>query len=112
MKKLNRVKKYQEFQEIFDTKQFKRNDFYKVFYRKNEKGFERYGIVVTKKAGIAVIRNKIKRQLRMMIDGITDYSKSLDIIILITNNYNLNKFEDSKNELETLLSSIRRENEK
>ena len=84
MKKINRVKKYQEFQEILNKHVFLKDNLFKVYFRKNEYGFERYGLLVTKKNGIAVIRNKIKRQVRTIIDKVSDYSKSLDVIVVVS----------------------------
>ncbi len=112
MKKINRVLKYREFQEILDKHNFKKNDLFKIYFRKNEYGFERYGLLVTKKNGIAVIRNKIKRQVRMVIDKVSDYSKSLDVIVVVSKRYDVNQFEENKKELTTLLSQVRSEYEK
>ena len=112
MKKINRVKKYREFHEIFDKRVCKRSNLFTIYYRKNDYGFERYGLLVTKKNGIAVTRNKIKRQVRMMIDKVSDYSKPLDVIVVVSKRYDINQYTENENELTTLLSRIRSENEK
>ncbi len=112
MKKINRVLKYQEFQEILDEHVFKKNDLFKVYFRKNKYGFERYGLLVTKKNGIAVTRNKIKRQVRTVIDKVSDYSKSLDVIVVVSKRYDINQFKENEKELTTLLSQVRSEYEK
>lgn len=112
MKKINRVLKYQEFQEILNSHILKRNDLFKIYYRENEYGFERYGLLVTKKNGIAVTRNKIKRQVRTVIDKVSDYSKSLDVIVVVSKRYDINQFKENEKELTTLLSQVRSEYEK
>jgi len=111
MKKVNRVLKYPEFQEILHGNNFKNSEDFAVYYRKNDFNFERYGILVTKKNGIAVIRNKIKRQVRMMIDQVSDYSLSLDVIVVVKKKYNTLNFKQNETELTSLLSTIRSINE-
>lgn len=108
MKKNYRVKKYREFRNIIENKQFVRSENFIVYFQKNESDFERYGLMVTKKnCGIAVRRNKIKRQVRMMIDEATDYTKSLDVVVYVTRKYDVENFEKNKNELLAIISSIR-----
>lgn len=109
MKKVNRVKKYREFQEILNGRNFKRSNIFKIYYRKNDYGFERYGLLVTKRNGIAVIRNKIKRQVRTIVDQASDYSKALDVIVVVTKRYDTNQFSENEKELASLLQEIRSE---
>lgn len=111
MKKKNRVLKYQEFQEILNNKNFINGNVFAVYYKKSDLNFERYGLLVTKKNGIAVIRNKIKRQVRMMIQNITDYSLSLNFIIVVKRNYDIGKYKENEQELIDIISSIRSSNE-
>lgn len=107
MKKINRVKKYREFHEIFDNKQYLRGNVFTVYYRTNDYGFERFGLLVTKKNGIAVIRNKIKRQVRTIVDKVSNYEKSLDIIIVVSKRYDIFKYSENEMELTKILSKIR-----
>jgi len=96
---------------MFGLRQFKRSYLFTVYYRKNDFGFERYGLFVTKQNGGAVTRNKIKRQVRMMIDGVSDYTKSLDLIVVVSKKYDVNQYNENANELTQLLSTIRSKNE-
>ena len=112
MKKINRIKKYQEFREIIDNCNCKKSKNYFIYYRKNDYSYERYGIMVTKKNGIAVIRNKIKRQIRSIIDETVDFKKSFDIVILVSKKYLYTDFKANKDELSVSLLEIRSENEK
>lgn len=107
MKKINRVKKYREFKEILDKRHFKRSRVFTVYFRQNEFGFERYGILITKKNGNAVVRNKIKRQIRSIIDNSTDFSNSYDIIVVVSKKYSIDEFSNNNVELTTILTSIR-----
>ncbi|HKL73075.1 MAG TPA: ribonuclease P protein component [Candidatus Onthovivens sp.] len=107
MKKKNRIKKYLEFKEIIDLKHSKRNEFGFLYFRTNEYGFTRIGVQVSKKHGNAVMRNKIKRQVRNILDSFLNYSESLDLIIIPSRNYNVNEFEKFKEALIRLLTSLK-----
>ena len=48
----------------------------------------------------------------MVIDKVSDYSKSLDVIVVVSKRYDVNQFEENKKELTTLLSQVRSEYEK
>ncbi len=95
MKKKNTIKKYLEYKEILNLRKFKRNALFIIYFRKNEYGYTRIGLLVSKKNGNAVIRNKIKRQIRSMIDQLTDYTKNIDLIILISKNYDISKYNEN-----------------
>lgn len=107
MKVINRVKKYREFKEIFSLKKFKRNEIYTIYYRKNEFGFTRVGIHVSKRNGVAVTRVKIKRQVRAILDSYLEYkTNGLDLIVVISPKYNTNEFDKNKKLLIDLLKQI------
>ena len=76
MKKEYRIKKYSEIDAIFKVKQTKSDGFFSIYQKKDvsEKHF-RFALSIGKKYGNAVARNKIKRQIRMII------SKNQHIII-------------------------------
>ena len=95
MKKKNIIKKYLEYKEILNLRKFKRNALFMIYFRKNDYGYTRIGLLVSKKNGNAVIRNKIKRQIRSMIDQLTDYTKNIDLIILISKNYDISKYNEN-----------------
>lgn len=67
MKKINIIKKEQEFTEIINNCSYRKNPYFVIYYRKNDK-YNRYGISVPKKTGKANIRNKVKRQVKNIID--------------------------------------------
>ncbi len=95
MKKENTIKKYLEYKEILNLRKFKRNALFIIYFRKNDYGYTRIGLLVSKKNGNAVTRNKIKRQIRSMIDELTDYTKNIDLIILISKNYDISKYNEN-----------------
>lgn len=84
MKKYEIVKKNIEFNDIIKTGEFRKNKFYCIYYKENFKDFPRFGLAVSKKCGNAVLRNKIKRQLRMIIDNNKKlFLNSKDYIIVV-----------------------------
>ena len=106
MKKINTIKKYREFKEILNKRKFYKNELYCVYFRKNDYKFTRIGILVTKKNGNAVVRNKIKRQTRSIIDSIISYNIPVDIIVTINKKYDINSFQTNYELLSTLLITL------
>lgn len=106
MNKKNTIKKYNEFLEIINRKQFLRNHLYTVYFREPIEEYSRIGILITKKNGNAVSRNKIKRQIRMILNN--DYIEKLnkDIIIIVSKNYDKNDYSNNSILLLELLKKI------
>ena len=108
MKKVNRVKKYREFQEVMNLRKFKRNELYSVYYRDKQTEVGRVGILVGKRNGNAVTRVKIKRQVRSIVDETLDLKNdNIDYIIVISKYYNTEEFAKNKTLLVRLLNSIK-----
>lgn len=96
MKKINRIKACEDFAlTIKKGKAFNSSSF-TVHVNKNNYCYTRVGISASKKLGCAVVRNKIRRQIRSMCDSLLDYSKgSYDIVIIarspfLNSDYNQN----------------------
>lgn len=102
MKKDKRVKKSEEFTKIIKNKKFFASPSIVLYTKRRSEDHARVGITVKKKIGNAVIRNKVKRQVRMMVDEIYDFNENFDTIILIKENFIKNSFIDNKNTLEKL----------
>lgn len=83
MKKKNIIKESREFTEIINNKKRKTNQYYSIYYRPNNTQ-NRYGISIPKKTGVAVIRNKIKRQIKNIIDtNEKNIQKNFDYVIIV-----------------------------
>ena len=72
----------------------------------------RIGISVSKKLGKAVIRNKIKRQVRMMLQQTINFDDNYDYIVIIRNKYLDLDFNSNLNELKYLYKKILKRMEK
>lgn len=88
MKKRNVVKESRDFSKIMKCGKKYWNDAFSVYYFSNDYNDYRFGISVSKKIGNAVVRNKIKRQMRNIIDKYKNiYPKNKDYIIIVRRNY-------------------------
>ena len=94
------IKKYLEYQEIIKKRKFKKSSSFTIYYQLSDNPYPRIGLLVGKKNGIAVIRNKIKRQVRTFVDKYIDKDLNLNLIIAMTRNYDITKFEENEKEFE------------
>ena len=99
----NRIKKYSEFQKVIEEGEVKKTCFFVSYAIENELGYSRFGISVPKKTGNAVVRNRIKRQVRSAIGQSTDFKKSVDTVLIIRKSYDTNSFDQTLSEIKELL---------
>ena len=84
MKKIEIVKKEQDFNNIILNGRKFGNKHYYFFYVENNLQRPRFGVTVGKKLGNAVIRNKYKRKVRALIDKNKNmFQKGFDYIIMV-----------------------------
>ena len=83
MKKKDIIKSPRDFTEIINNGTLMKNKAYRIYYQKsNDKN--RYGISVPTKTEKAVIRNKIKRRVKNIIDNNKNMiKKSYNYVIII-----------------------------
>ncbi|MGM9876164.1 MAG: ribonuclease P protein component [Bacilli bacterium] len=104
MKKLEIIKLSREYTEIINTNKCKRNKYFSVYYRKNNDK-NKYGITVPKKTGTAVIRNKIKRRVKNIIDNNKNIvQKNYDYVIIVKKGIIDLTYQEMEKELLKLLS--------
>lgn len=78
------MKKNTDFNDIINTGRCIRNKYYSIYYKDSEDDFPKFGLAVSKKCGNAVDRNKIKRQLRNIIDDNKKlFSIKMNYIIMV-----------------------------
>lgn len=104
MKKINRVRKSQEFQKLIHTGTKYANGSFVLYVRPKQEAQARIGITLPGKIGHAVERNKIKRQTRMMCEELVDFNScEFDAIIIVRFRYKELSYSDNKKNLEKLL---------
>lgn len=104
MNKARRVRKNEEFSKIIGNKHIFSNASFIIYINERKENNARIGISVSKKLGIAVIRNKIKRQIRMMFNDLIDFDNyPYDLICIVKRSYLDNSFETNKQQLEKLI---------
>ncbi len=107
MKKMYRVKNSREFQSIIHRKKYFANKSFVLYVSLRNQPYSRVGISVGKKLGNAVQRNKIKRQIRMMMQEIHSFEGKFDVICIARPGYLEQSYELNKKELETLLKKVK-----
>ena len=107
MKVANRVKKNEDFQKIIRDNKKRVNKSFILYYKKSEIGHSRVGISTSKKLGNAIVRAKIRRQVRAICREIVSFDKSIDYIVIVRKPYLENTFAINKELLSKLLSNIK-----
>ncbi len=106
MKKRNRVLSHEEFVEIEKKGRSTKTPNFAVFIRGGRQNLARIGISVSKKNGNAVRRNRIKRQLRSMIDKLIDLTHPIDIIVIARKSYDPGAYWENARELGEALAKL------
>ncbi len=103
------IKNKIEFNSIFKKSEQLFTNFFIIKYSKSNQPL-RYGISVSKKNfKLAVTRNKIKRQIRAIINQNPDFENiEKDIIIIVRNRYDVNSFKKTKKDLTVNLNKIKK----
>ena len=99
----NRIKKYSEFQKVIQEGEVKKTCFFVSYTTPNELGYSRFGISVPKKTGNAVVRNRIKRQVRSAVGQSTNFEKSVDIVLIVRNIYKTTEFNQMLSEIREII---------
>lgn len=107
MKKEYRVKRNEDFQTIIHKKKSVVSRCFVLYYMENNLDHCRIGISVSKKLGNAVVRNKIKRQVREISNVVFDKKKAYDYVVIVRNNYLNKTFDENKQDLIQLENKIR-----
>ena len=104
MKKKNRVRKAQEFQELVHKGSKYVNSSFVLYTMEKKEEQARIGVSLSKKLGIAVMRNLYKRQVRMMCQDLVDFKHaSLDAVVIVRFGYRNQSYAENKKNLEKLL---------
>ena len=91
--------------QIDGNKMITTSKYFVIYYKKNELDHYRFGISVGKKVGNAVVRNKVKRQLKAIISQ-KDYQNNFNCIIIVGKGIINRSFEERKNNLIIALNNL------
>ena len=107
MKVINRIKANEDFALTIKNGRSLKTQSFTIHYKANELNRIRVGISVSKKIGNAVIRNRVKRQIRAMCDSILDYvASSYDVVVIVKNVFLEKTFQENKTILQEALSGV------
>ncbi len=105
MKKIHILKNSRDFDRIIKSnKPYKYKD-YIIYLERNTNDLYKFGLSVGKKLGNAVNRNKIKRQLKSIIDK-KDYQNNFNCIIIVGKGINEKKFKEREDNLLFALNQL------
>ena len=111
MKKKEIIKKSNDYTNIIIKNNKLKNKYYSIFYKKSSNTL--FGISIPKKTGNAVIRNKIKRQIKNIIDNNKiNIQKNYNYVIIIRRELLELSYIEKERELMTLFRRIGEKNEK
>jgi len=103
MKRINRIRKNQDFKLIISKHKIIKNNEFVIYFDNNQLNYTRVGISVSSKLGNAVIRNKIKRQIKSILNQLIYYKKSVDLVIIAREGFKKNTYEANLDSLKKLL---------
>lgn len=101
------LKKNLEIKQLFQKGKFISNSIFVLKYQENYFKQTRYAISVNKKIfRTAVLRNKIKRQIRNIVRNLPSY-KNIDILVIVKNLYLEKDFNTINNSFQSLYNKIK-----
>ena len=111
MKKKNIVKKSTDFDRIIKYKNGTVNNSFIINEELSEDNIVKFGITFVKNIGNAVCRNKLKRQVKSIIDNNKNmYENSKNYIIIIRKGALLLSYQELEKELISLFNKLKEKN--
>lgn len=107
MKVKYRVKTHEDFQKIIHDNKKVSSLGYVIYFKKNEIDHSRVGISTSKRLGNAVVRNRIRRQVRVMARDIISLNQNMDYVIIVRNSYLSRTYQQNYAELLKLALKIK-----
>lgn len=107
MKKENIIKKNYDISKVINNRNVVKNKYFNIYTDKNNLDKTMFAICVSKKLGNAVTRNKLKRQVKDIIDKSNlIFKSSNDYVIILKKEINELNYEQIKVSLIDLISKI------
>ncbi len=109
MERSKRVKSKEDFQSVISSKQKIYSNSFVIYYlKRQEYDYPRFGISASKKMGGAVIRVRIRRQVRSMLREISGRCaiQPMDYVIIVRKSYENNDYRTNLQELKKILNKF------
>lgn len=107
MKKNYIIKKHEDFNNIIKNGKFMKSNSFVLYYLPSEDKKIYFGIAVSKKIGNAVIRNKVKRIMRMIIhNNQKSFKNDNKYIIMMRRDCLINSYKQIEEELLNILGKV------
>ena len=105
MKKINIVKKNRDFSRIIKNNRPIKSNLFVIYLEKNTNDIYKFGISASKKVGNAVTRNRVKRQIKSILDK-NIYKNNFNCIIIIKKNIIDKSFDEMSKDLNILINKL------
>lgn len=106
MKKKFVLKKNEDFKKLIKEGNFSNNSVFTIYSMKNDLGYSRFGISAGKKHGNAIVRNKLKNQIRMMLHNNIKFDRSYDYLIMVKPKYFTQDYQQNEKKMIELFNQI------
>ena len=107
IKRIETIKDKRIFNDIIKTSPYKKNNYFVIYYKDKEQKKTQIGLAISTKYGKAYERNKIKRQIRNIIDEYKKlFSNTKYYIIMIRKTCKECSFEKLNQSLYELIKEI------
>ena len=104
MKRTEMIKDKKIFNEIIRKGKYTKDKNFVIYYIDNKSEHTNFGIAIKKSIGTAVVRNRLKRQTRAIIDNNRKlFKNSYNYIIMIREGCLTSSFSEMSSSLETLM---------
>lgn len=105
MKKINIVKKNRDFSRIIKNNRPIKSNLFVIYLEKNTNDIYKFGISASKKVGNAVTRNRVKRQIKSILDK-NIYKNNFNCIIIIKKDIIYKSFDEMSKDLNILINKL------
>lgn len=105
MKKINIVKKNRDFSRIIKNNRPIKSNLFVIYLEKNTNDIYKFGISASKKVGNAVTRNRVKRQIKSILDK-NIYKNNFNCIIIIKKDIIDKSFDEMSKDLNILINKL------
>ena len=105
MKKINIVKKNRDFSRIIKNNRPIKSNLFVIYLEKNTNYIYKFGISASKKVGNAVTRNRVKRQIKSILDK-NIYKNNFNCIIIIKKDIIDKSFDEMSKDLNILINKL------